>query len=143
MTPGTVLVDSDFRFRDGERSRKLLVILNDGIDGVYLVAKTTSNPAHKSRFDGCNLNDKYPNFYLPAESCCLDGESWVDLGPLYSLKPEYMLKGKFAGRINVIGELGNALLQELVECFLGSVDITQDEENMLLEVLKGLRRALT
>jgi hypothetical protein len=143
VTPGTVLVDSDFCFRDGQRSRKLLVVLNNGADGVYLVAKTTSNPAYKSRSSGCNLNDRYPNFYLPPKSCCLDGESWVDLGPLYSLDLEYMLNGRFAGRISVIGDLGNAILQELIECFLGSVDITQDEEKMLLEVHKDLCKPLS
>lgn len=116
--------------------------MSNGTEEVYLVAKTTSNPTSKSRSSGCNLDDKYPNFYLPANSCCLDGESWVDLGQPYSLKLEYMLSGKFAGRINVIGNLGNALLQELIECFLDSEDITQNDEEILLEVIESLRKPL-
>jgi hypothetical protein len=43
MTPGSVLFDESFKFKDGKTGNKLFIILNEGRDGTYFGVKTTSN----------------------------------------------------------------------------------------------------
>jgi hypothetical protein len=65
VTPGTILFDSSFVFKDKQVGEKLIVVLNDGTDGYYILVKTTSVPDNKEKKIGCNLtNKKYPNFFI-------------------------------------------------------------------------------
>ena len=42
MTPGTILTDTQFLYSDGTTGKKILIVLNDGEVGHYIVIKTTS-----------------------------------------------------------------------------------------------------
>ena len=53
MIPGTILCDDEFTFSDGSTGKKLLIVLNDGSDGVYIVVKTTSKSDFKGNDYGC------------------------------------------------------------------------------------------
>jgi len=64
MTPGTLLVYDNFRFSDGTTGKKILVILNDGSVGYYIVVKTTSKNTHKSSNEGCQTQERYPNLVV-------------------------------------------------------------------------------
>lgn len=37
MTPGTIICDNKFIFSDGTTNRKLLIVLNDGNCGYYII----------------------------------------------------------------------------------------------------------
>ena len=71
MTPGTLFFDTKFVFHDGEEGKKILVVLGRK-DGITLVVKTTSK-GHRYRLDfGCQADTRFPCYYLPQGSCCLD-----------------------------------------------------------------------
>ncbi|HST54069.1 MAG TPA: hypothetical protein VLJ61_18830 [Pyrinomonadaceae bacterium] len=138
MNPGTILHDPQFTFADGELGNKLLVVLNDGKDGIYIVIKTTSQPKQKGRNDGCQLKDRPPNFYVPDGSCCLRGESWFLLVEFYDLKAAELQQKVFVGSIRRIGELPKDLLIELLACAIDSFDIRENQREDLQRVLNSL-----
>lgn len=138
MTPGTVLFDPQFEFHDGTVGRKLFIVLNDGKDGIYIVIKTTSQPKHKGRDEGCQLKDRYPDFFVKDSSSCLDGDSWLLLNEFYELKASDLLKKSFIGQIKHIGVLSKEMLIELLACALESMDISVKQAQVLQEVLNSL-----
>jgi len=66
--PGEIFHDPQFTFRDGPSGNKLFVLLAIADHSIFLVARTTSNPASKSRGYGCHNNDRFPNFFIPREA---------------------------------------------------------------------------
>ncbi len=138
MTPGSVLFDSQFRFSDGTLGQKILVLLNDGTAGVYVVIKTTSKDKHKRRGFGCQTQDRYPNFYLPAGKCCLRGESWLMLDQFFEFHRQDLLAKRFAGQMNALGVLPDAILKDLLDCAIGCDDISIAQA----QILTGMRQAL-
>jgi hypothetical protein len=86
-----LLVYDNFRFSDGTTGKKILVILNDGSVGYYIVVKTTSQNTHKSSNEGCQTQDRYPNFFLPQNSCCLKKETWIGLDEFFELTTAELL----------------------------------------------------
>lgn len=83
MTPGNILHDKSFQFKDGEIGNKLLIVLNDGTNYPYIIVKTTSKQKTKGKDEGCQLNDKPPNFFLPKGSCSFELDTWAELIEFY------------------------------------------------------------
>lgn len=54
MTPGTILTDTQFLYSDGTTGKKILIVLNDGEVGHYIVIKTTSKDTYKGWFSAVN-----------------------------------------------------------------------------------------
>lgn len=75
----TILFDEEFQFSDGETGEKLLICLNDGSCGFYIIVKVTSQSTYKGTRFGCQNNDRYPNFFLPEGSCYFKEATWVGL----------------------------------------------------------------
>jgi len=125
MTPGTVLLDKQFRFKDGEVAKKLIVVLNDGTDGNYLTVKTTSQEKKKNRKPGCQINDFPPNYYLPENSCGFLGDTWILLEEVYELDLPSILAKKQNVIVEVKDCLSKELLQEILLCAMDSQDIAQ------------------
>lgn len=138
MTPGTLIHDIEFRFRDGEKGKKLIAILNDGEDGYYLFVKMTSNPAFKSTQYGCHPNDRYPNFFCPVGTCCLKENTWIQLDQFFEADTAEMLSKHFAGKMNRIGILPDKILRELLDCALASDDITPTQVTIVENTLRSL-----
>ena len=107
MMPGTLLVYDNFRFSDGTTGKKILVILNDGCVGYYIVVKTTSKDTHKSSNNGCQIQDQYPNFFLPQNSCCLKKDTWIGLDEFFELTTAELLAKHFSGEVKTIGVLND------------------------------------
>ena len=80
MTPGTILFDRNFRFKDGTTGNKLFLSLNDGGNGVYVCVKTTSNGHRYNSIAGCQALDRFPNFFVPKHASCLEENTWIQLG---------------------------------------------------------------
>lgn len=137
MTPGTIICDSEYRFDDGTTKRKLLVILNDGSSGSYLVLKTTSKDKFKHRKYGCQLKDYHPNFYLPKGSCCLNGESWLLL-TVHEFDLNHFLQRAISRRMEVIGNLTMDIHKELLGCLINSDDIEMKYEEVLIDTQNTL-----
>jgi hypothetical protein len=138
MNPGTILHDPQFTFRDGTVGKKYLVVLNDGKNGIYIVIKTTSQPKHKGRNEGCQSGDRYPNFFVPDGQCCLRGDSWFLLGEFFELKVADVLQKKFTGQIEHVGELEKDLLIELLACAVDSSDISESQREELQRILPSI-----
>jgi hypothetical protein len=96
MIPGTLLVDEHFRFSDGNIGKKILVVLNDGGVGYYIVVKTTSKDSHKGLNYGCQTQNRYPNFFLPQNSCCLKKDTWIGLDEFFELTTAKLLAKHFS-----------------------------------------------
>lgn len=138
MTPGTVLFDAQFRFSDGTLGQKILVLLNDGTDGVYVVIKTTSKDKHKRRKFGCQTSDRYPNFYVPSGKCCLRGESWLMLDQFFEFHRQDLLTKRFAGQLNPLGVLPDIVLKDLLDCAIGCDDISTAQAQILVRMRQAL-----
>ncbi len=124
MTPGAVLHDPQFRFRDGGTGNKLFVILNDGTAGFYIAVRTTSQAKDKSRSTGCHLKDWQQNFFIPKDDGCFKKDTWICLDDFYEFDATELLQGSFSGRIQHIGELPSSMLLALISCALQSDDIS-------------------
>jgi hypothetical protein len=135
MTPGTILCDNEFEFSDGTKGKKLLIVLNDGQTGRYIIVKTTSNPVYKGITYGCQSGDRYPNFFLPKGSCCLREETWVMLDQFFEFSSHDLLSKSFSGQINRIGVIPEESLVHLLNCSIGCQDITRKQSEVLYEML--------
>lgn len=97
MICGTILLDKDFQFPNGNISDKLLIHLGDfGTD--YLVFTTTSQPGSRQQrkpIPGCLASHTPPTFFLPAGSCWFKTGTWIELDEVHEL-PTYMHEAKSA-----------------------------------------------
>jgi hypothetical protein len=130
MTPGSIYSDHDFTFRDGARGNKILIVLGS-IDGVSLVAKTTSKGRLYSHNFGCQCRDRFPNFFLVQNCCVLKEPTWVCLNEYYELADTEILRKRFNGNAKAIGSLSSTLRDSLIACALESEDITPFQESIL------------
>lgn len=139
MVPGTILFDREFEFSDGTKGRKLLVVLTNGEDGYYVVVKTTSQPDYKGITYGCQNSDRYPNFFLPAGSCCLDGQSWILLDQFFDFSAAEVMTWHFSGRINRIGVLPTDIAIQLLHCATEAEDISERQQTAVVDMLNILQ----
>jgi len=113
MTPGTLFFDTAFVFRDGGHGQKILVTLGGG-QGITVVVKTTSQGRRYHNHPGCQVADRFPNFYLHLGSCCLTKPTWICLDEFYEFKDSELLQRHFDGQIKRIGELSDTETLELL-----------------------------
>lgn len=135
MTPGSILHDTNFIFKDGEIGNKLLIVLSDGLNYPYVIVKTTSKQREKGRDAGCQLNDKPPNFFFPKGSCSFKLDTWADLIEFY----EFEVNEIFAKRLNKTLELKDSLprniLRDLLNCAKNCDDISNKQIEVTEEIL--------
>jgi hypothetical protein len=125
MVPGTILFDPKFRFHDGKTGEKLFVVLNDGRNGSFITVKTTSNDSRYTFVYGCQILSRYPHFYLPKGSCCLDDHTWLCLDEFYEFDADQLFQRVTDTRINRIGVLPVDILREILSCVTSCEDISE------------------
>lgn len=135
MNPGTIIFDNEFIFSDGSKGKKILVVLNDGCEGYYIIVKTTSKGAFKGINYGCQSNDRYPNFFLPAGSCCLKENTWIQLDQFFEFTSHLLLSKHFSGQMNRVGLLEKSILKALLECTVICEDISGSQEKIIRKTL--------
>lgn len=138
MTPGTILFDPNFRFKDGKVGRKLIVLLSDGGLGNYVVAKMTSRGDRFGFQCGCQTTDRFPNFFLPQNACCLKENTWVQLETYYEFEFHELNSRIVAGSIRQVGALDSDLTEELLICATHSDDVTGYQERAIQAALVKL-----
>ena len=138
MTPGTVLFDPHFEFSDGSTGEKIFIVLNNGAAGIYLAVKTTSNGSRYNSVYGCQANDRYPNFFLPKNSCHLHQPTWVQLEEIFEFDSAKLMNKVMANEIirQAILETNQAI--ELITCSTWTEDITSPQEKILLAAIGSL-----
>lgn len=141
MTPGTILCDDEFVFSDGSTGKKLLIVLNDGDCGYYIVVKTTSKSDYKGNDYGCQSDDRYPNFFCPKGSCCLKQNTWIQLDQFFEFKAHELVARHFSGLVKRIGVLPDQILAELLACAITCEDITEKHATDLRAVVAAIASA--
>ena len=139
MTPGTILCDDEFIFSDGRTGKKLLIVLNDGESGSYIVIKTTSKSTFKGNDYGCQSTDRYPNFFCPRGSCCLKYDTWIQLDQFFEFKAHELMAKHFTGKIKRVGVLPDQLLRELLDCAVDCQDITSKQAKVLKDCTQTVK----
>lgn len=139
MIPGTILFDRQFRFHDGATGEKLFVVLNDGRNGTYVTVKTTSKDARYGVSYGCQVTARFPHFFLPKGSCCLDGHTWLCLDEFYEFEAQQLIGQITDMRINRIGVLPQDLTREIQACAISCDDISQAQSDCLREIWRETR----
>ena len=133
MTPGTIFKDQNFAFHDGEMGNKILVSLG-AKSGVIVVAKATSQGHRYNSIFGCQIKDRFPNFYLVQNCCILTKPTWICLNEFYELRAAELVKKHFAGDTKSIGNLPDEITVDLIECALNSQDISAAQEEILKHI---------
>jgi hypothetical protein len=138
MTPGTLIIDNEFVYSNGETGKKILVILNDGSTGYYIVIKTTSKDTYKGIKFGCQSDDRYPNFFLPKGCCYLRMNTWVMLDQFFEFSAQEVLAKHFSGKMNQLAVLPDNIIKGLLECAANCQDITVAQEKVVRDTLRML-----
>ena len=138
MTPGTLLCDARFDFSNGTYGKKILVVLNDGSDYPYIVVKTTSQQKNRGTVYGCQLKDRFPNFFLPKGCCYLSSPTWVQLEDFRELDQQVVLNKHFSGELVRLAELPKSITIELLRCAIKADDITFAQQEVLERTLTKL-----
>lgn len=138
MNPGSILHDPQFRCHDNTIQDKLLVVLNDGSVGKYILVKTTSSNKKKGSSPGCNARDNFRNFFIPKGQSNFPIDTWVMLNEFYEARRHELLQRSMSGYIKVKGELSENLIKSLLVCAKDSQDITPDQEAILDDTLNKL-----
>lgn len=133
MTPGTIFTDQHFIFHDGAVGNKILIALG-AKDGVIVVAKTTSQGNKYSSVFGCQLKDRFPNFYLVKHCCVLTQPTWICLHEFYEFDAAQLVKKHFSGDTKLIGSLTDEITVDLLSCVLSCQDITENQ----IEIIKNI-----
>jgi hypothetical protein len=138
MEPGTLIVDNEFVYRDGSKGKKILIVLNDGTVGHYIIIKTTSKDTYKGISFGCQFKDRYPNFFLPKGCCCLKKNTWVMIDQFFEMTSHELLDKHFSGKMNRIGVLPLSILKNLLDCASDCLDISFAQARVLKDTLREI-----
>ena len=138
MTPGTILHDSQFLCHDKTENNKLLVVLNDGSAGFYVLVKTTSKAKKMNSSPGCHPKDFFRNFYIPKGNAGFLENTWVMLNEFYEADYNQLFERKLAGHLAAKGTLPEDVFKSLLICAKDSLDISQAQERILDDTLTAL-----
>lgn len=122
MNCGTILYDTKFQFPDGSITDKLIIILCDfGTD--FLVVQTTRQQLGKNKVAGCQLADKPPNYFIPANSAWFKDDTWVRLDEVFEYNSTQYHYKKEDGIVFYKNALPMDLMKSILECAIKSEDI--------------------
>jgi hypothetical protein len=113
---------------------------SNGIDSdrLYTVARTTSNPASKSRKCGCHNGDRYPNFYIPCEAKLFKEDTWICLDYFSDFAKSEFDTRLAANRLRKISQLTSGILRDLLTCAIEAEGITTAQEKVVRASLAAL-----
>ena len=132
MKRGTILFHTNFKFKDGEAGKKLLVVLNNqrGNDP-FLMARTTTSGINKSRTPGCLQNENL--FFIESEKTCFRDDTWIQLYEIYPFTATDVLKDKFDGHLEIKSNLPEQTANEIKNCVKQLVDFPVKYKKMILK----------
>ena len=130
MNVGSVFFDEEFEFHDGESGEKLFIVLGP-LAGVSVVVKTTSQRHGRGNTFGCQLGDRFANFFLPPGSCYLKKQTWACLDEYYELKSSQVLQKAFSGVIKPVCTLSDEIMRQIQDCAVASDDISSGQAHIV------------
>jgi len=138
MTPGSILLDINFPYPDGDSGKKFVINLNDGTKVPYIFVKVTSQSRHFNVTAFCQNQDRLPNFYLPDGCCYFDKHSWVELKRYFEFDAAWILNKTFDGEIQKHAELPTPIFKGLLQCAIESRDILGNQAEELKRTLDSI-----
>jgi len=133
--PGRIFINPNFMFSDGTSKPKFFVVLTTcpvNPDNA-LIAITTSKPKSEP-VKGCYNNTQFPSYYIPADENCIDGQSWLMLGEVFSVSWA-LVKVKCTH----VGDLGYEITKEILACAAGSERIERIYKQSILDHSASLK----
>lgn len=138
MIAGTLLIYDNFKFSENVQGKKILVVLNDGSVGYYIIVKTISKAIRKNLNYGCQTQARSPCFFLSKHSCGLEKDVWVGLDEFFEFTACELLARRFSGDIKTIGVLPETVVKELLKCAISCDDILTGQLEILTAQLSRL-----
>ena len=132
MKSGEVIYFINFKFEDGSKENKLLIILNNPVgDEPYLVCLTTSKhkPWRKKQL-GCHSEQNY--FFVDSTQDNFDLDTWIIFEKVYPLKIDKILNSCLKDGSYKLFELEPTLWKTIKDCIAKSKDIEQDYLAMIM-----------
>ncbi len=133
--PGAIFLDPNFVFLDGTTGKKLFVVLSNGVCGYYIVARTTSKDKFRSRFQGCNLDDRNANYFIPDQLRVFDCDTWICMDYLVDFDKAELERRLANNVLNYINRIDGDLLLDVVRCAAYSDDVSIEQEQELCKLL--------
>lgn len=126
MKRGTVCRHNKFEFTDGQTGIKRIILLNTPVtDEPYLFCRTTSKQKYLITKEGCHSDRSIFLIKPHMARACFNCDSWVQLHEIFEADGATLLSDKFAGLIEIIGELDKPIIAGLVNCIKKTDDISQ------------------
>lgn len=83
----------------------------------------TSNNTRFGIRHGCQILERFPNYYLVQGSCCLDKCTWIQLHVYYEISAAELEAKIINNSIHRVGELPTEEMKKLLSCCTSSEDI--------------------
>jgi len=121
---GYVYFDPKFRYQDGNTGEKLFVVLCTSPlnESKVVVVRTTTGERRGAKSYGCNLDDRWQNFYLPEDAKVFREPTWIMLD--YAV--EYSVNALETSAAKQTSKLGPLAFRHLLECAAQATDLEQD-----------------
>ena len=137
---GSILLDNNFRFKNGNVNKKLLVVINSPAQkDPYIVVTVTSQQHSKPKSTGCIPEKYHKVFFIPKNTTFFEKDTWVQLNDFYILPKELAEK-----RLERKGCLPEKITQGVVDCFLkiNKDDLPPKVHNYIVSPIKQGRFSL-
>ncbi|MCY4524854.1 MAG: hypothetical protein OXB84_08950 [Halobacteriovoraceae bacterium] len=86
---GPIFFNPNFIFRDGQRGKKLLVIISNPLKNkCILICKTTSKERHPFRIKEKGCRADYDNFMIPSNEDWFNQDTWLQFDDIYEVEIE-------------------------------------------------------
>lgn len=140
MSPGTIFYHKNFKFKNGGTKDKLVIVLAKLDTNEIITVVTTSKNKNKGNLQGCQINDRYPNFYIPKGSSSFRKDTWINLDDFYPFPLQEIFDDKCNGDIEVKSTLDETMFVALLNCSIESQDISDYQEDAIRTCLSSLLR---
>lgn len=132
MKKGSILYHEKFKFRNGERGEKLLVLLNTPKlpSEPYLFCKTTSKQNGKPRSPGCHPS--FSLFFIPGGIEFFTKDTWLQLYEIYPFDVASVLQDSLTKQLIEMGSLKSNTIRDLMNCISKIRDIETEYKILIL-----------
>jgi len=112
---GEIYFSSDFKFSDGNRGRKLFIVLNDPKPGEpYIVVKTTTTRPLKPYRELCNPDLRI--FFIRAGYESFPEDTFIQLHEYFSFTNNDFLDGHFDHTMKQKGIISSLCITQIINC---------------------------
>lgn len=130
---GAIYYKPAFRFHDGGKSDKLILLLNaPSNNDDYLFVPTTSQQKIRSKTVGCVKHYRAGEFFIPKKTTDLKLDTWIILAELYPISAKMIQTNHGYIRLREI-TLSLKLMNKIIDCLFihHSDDIPEMYEPLL------------